>query len=213
MQFDGLIFDLDGTLWDCSRASTTAFNLAYKKFSISKRVSEDFIKSIIGKPSSECTEMLLDSVSAAMRPELSRCFDELEFEAVQKFAQMSLYDFVPEGIEALSENYKLFVVSNCDAPYLEIFHRHTSVGTMIKDSECFGRTRQLKYKNICALVERQKLTSPCYIGDTASDEDAAKKAGVPFFHVSYGFGQPNGTPLAFETFKELTQHFTRLAHS
>jgi len=213
MNFDGLIFDLDGTLWDCSRASASAFNLAYEKFGVSKRVTEEFVKSISGKPSSECDEILLSSVPEAMRPELSKGFDEFEIAAVQKYAPISLYDFVVEGMQALSEKYKLFVVSNCGERYLEIFHQHTPIGAMIKDSECYGRTRHLKDKNIRALVERQKLSCPCYIGDTAGDEDAAAKAGVPFFHASYGFGKPVGSPLAFASFVGLTNYFRELAEA
>lgn len=60
-----------------------------------------------------------------------------------------------------------------------------------------------------AVVERQKLKTACYIGDTAGDEDAAAKAGVPFFHAAYGFGNPAANPLAVANFRKLTRHFIR----
>ena len=62
MKFDSLIFDLDGTLWDCSKTSADAFNAVYEKFALERRVLESFIKSIAGKPSRECDAILLDAI-------------------------------------------------------------------------------------------------------------------------------------------------------
>jgi phosphoglycolate phosphatase len=207
MHFDGLIFDLDGTLWDCSEASANAYNLAYEKFGISRRVTKEFVESISGKPSSECDAILLEGVPHELHNEVSRCFDELEISSVEAFAPTSLYPDVATGLVTLKAYYKLFVVSNCGERYLEVFHRHAPIGEFISDSECFGRTRKLKHENIRAVIERQKIASACYIGDTAGDEDAAIKAGVPFFHAGYGFGKPVGSPLAFANFGELTHYF------
>lgn len=209
MHFDGLIFDLDGTLWDCSKLSADAFNLAYEKFGLNQRVSEAFVKSISGKPSSECDEILLADVPITMRQELACCFEELEIAAIQDGANSALYPDVYAGLEKLKAHYKLFVVSNCGERYLEIFLSHTKIGSFFSDSECFGRTQKLKHENIKALIARQNLASACYIGDTAGDETAAGKAGVPFFHAGYGFGVPVGKPIAFANFGELTRHFIR----
>lgn len=213
MSFDGLIFDLDGTLWDCSQASADAFNLAYKKFGIDRKVTKKFVESISGKPSSECDEILLANLPIDLRQEISRSFDEYEITAIQKYAPTALYPGVSKGLETLKPDYKLFVVSNCGERYLEIFHRHTRIANLFTDSECFGRTLKLKHENIRAVVKRQKLLSPCYIGDTAGDEDAAAKAGVPFFHASYGFGKPVGNNLAFASFDELTKYFSDMARA
>ncbi len=101
----------------------------------------------------------------------------------------------------------MFVVSNCGEGCLEVFHQSTGIGHLFSDSECFGRTQQAKSANISALVKRRGLKAPCYIGDTAGDEDAAATAGVPFFHVSYGFGAPVGEPLGFDSFHALTRYF------
>ena len=210
MKFDGLIFDLDGTLWDCSKASAEAFNLAYERFGVDRCVSEDFVKSISGKPSSECDDILLSGIPDSIRRDVSRCFDELEIAAVQEHAPTALYEGVREGLCTLKHRYSLYVVSNCGEKYLGVFHQHTSVGSLFLDSECFGRTKRFKSENIRLLAERQKLVAPCYIGDTAGDEDAASKAGVPFFHAKYGFGVPNTSPLAFANFGELTRYFLEL---
>jgi phosphoglycolate phosphatase len=211
MHFDGLIFDLDGTLWNCCQASTEAFNFTYEKFNLPRRVTTEFVASITGKPASECDEILLAEVPAHLRKEVSQHFDDSEVAFIQKHAKTSLYDGVEAGLRRLQETYKLFLVSNCGVRYLEVFQRHTNVGSLFTDTECFGRLRKLKHDNIADIVKRQSLKSPCYIGDTASDEDAANRAGVPFFYVSYGFGKPVGTPPAFASFAELTDYFHKLA--
>lgn len=211
MHFDGLIFDLDGTLWDCSQASANAFNLAYEEFGISRRVTKEFVESISGKPSSECDEILLSGVPNEIRSHLSKRFDQLEIEAIQQYAPNALYQGVDQGLRALRELFSILVVSNCGERYLEIFLDHTSVGGLFRDSECFGRTRKFKHENIRAIIERQEIKAACYIGDTAGDKEAAEKAGVPFFHASYGFGKPIGCSLAFPSFGELTRYFRELA--
>lgn len=48
IQTDGLIFDLDGTLWDASEACTVAWNLALTEAGVSSRVlTADNIRSPI----------------------------------------------------------------------------------------------------------------------------------------------------------------------
>ncbi len=213
MHFDGLIFDLDGTLWDCSLASADAATRAYEHVGVSKRITQEFIASISGKPSSECDAILLADVPLGRQQQFLTSWEAFEIAAIRERAPTALYAGVLEGLKALQLHYKLLVVSNCSKPYLDIFHRYTTIGACILDSECFGRTEKPKCENIQAVVERQKLLSPCYIGDTASDEAAAVRAGVSFIHVSYGFGTVLGTPLAFASFMELARYLVEAAHS
>lgn len=205
MDFDGLIFDLDGTLWDCSNASAQAFNSAYEQFGSSRRVTEDIVRAMSGKPSSECDELLLAGVPDGDRAELSRTLDEYELQAIAEYAARSLYPGVVRGIEILSAQYKLLVVSNCGERYLEVFLHHTPIGSMFVDSESHGRTGKPKADNILAVIKRQGLLSACYIGDTEWDESAAAQAGIPFLHAAYGFGTPTGMPPSFSSFEELVR--------
>lgn len=205
--FDGLIFDLDGTLWDCSKASAQAFNRAYQESELSLNVTSDFVKSISGKPSSECDAILLKEVPPDLKNATLEHFDKFEKVEVKAHAASSLLAGVAEGLIALAKHYPLYLVSNCGEQYLKVFLEETPVGHLFKDSECHGRTGLNKAHNIRMLVERQKLSLPCYIGDTAGDEQAAKEAGVEFFFVSYGFGRQVGTSPRFGSFSELTDYF------
>ena len=211
MNFDGLIFDLDGTLWDCTKVSTDACNLIFERLGVERRVSVDFMRSICGRPTSECDEMLMSGLSDSIREQAVRSLEEVENSLVREYAPRALYEGVREGLGALGERYALYVVSNCGEKYLSVFCEFSTIGGLFKDSESYGRTKRVKAENIRSLVERQALKSPCYIGDTAGDEDAAEKAGVPFFHARYGFGVPKGSPVAFGSFGELSRYFLELA--
>lgn len=126
---------------------------------------------------------------------------------MQALAAAALYPEVHSGLTSLAQHYRIYLVSNCSEWYLEKFLQHTTVGRLFIDCECFGRTNRPKHENIAAVVKRNQLQSPCYIGDTAGDEDAARQAGLTFYHAAYGFGRPTGRPQAFANFMELARYF------
>ena len=144
-------------------------------------------------------------------------FDLYEKEAVKDFAKDSLFEGVEEGLQNLIRNgFRLFVVSNCGKPYLDAFLENTGLRSFFTDWECFGNTGLSKANNIRSVVERNYLRHPCYIGDTAGDERAAKEAGVPFFHAKYGF-EPTlsvDEKHTFTNFSEIANYFTtEIRHS
>jgi phosphoglycolate phosphatase len=119
-----------------------------------------------------------------------------------------LYENVEAGLAQLAQKYPLFVVSNCQEGYLQSFNQVTGlVDRCIQDYEYIGRTGKPKAQNIQAIVDRNNLTCPIYIGDTEGDYQAALQAGIDFAHVSYGFGQASNATLVFESFTQLTHHF------
>jgi phosphoglycolate phosphatase len=204
---DALIFDLDGTLWNCTQATASAINLTYEKFSVKKRVDINFVKSITGKPASECYDIILKSIPSQDKEEALKYFDHHELDQVRQSAIKFLYEGVGEGLATLNSKFKLFIVSNCNTDYLSVFIKHSGIGHLFQDTECFGNTGYSKAENIKLLISRNNITYSCYIGDTASDEEAAYQAQVPFYHAAYGFGNPIRNPQAFLKFKELVDYF------
>lgn len=69
--------------------------------------------------------------------------------------------------------------------------------------------RPVKFGNQLPMQVEKTILS---IKEEKPDWEAAK-AGVPFFHVSYRFGEPIGNPLAFANVDELTTYFSKLAQS
>ena len=105
-----------------------------------------------------------------------------------------LYPQLEETLEALSQKLPLFIVSNCNAEYIPCFLDAHQLHRYFQDWECIGRTGKQKWENIRLVVERNHLQRPVYVGDTAMDQEAAQKAGVPFLHAAYGFGEVTGAP-------------------
>lgn len=120
----------------------------------------------------------------------------------------TLYEHVCEGLAQLSKKYKLLVVSNCQENTVRDFLTWAQLSSYVLDYETHGRTRQSKAENIKAVVQRNQLQKPVYVGDTRSDEQAARMAGVPFIFVSYGFGTAEKPDFTFATFQELVDAFT-----
>lgn len=52
-----------------------------------------------------------------------------------------------------------------------------------------GRTGEGKGANIKIIIERNKLKKAVYVGDTMSDLEGAKYAGIPFIYAKYRFGE------------------------
>ena len=90
----------------------------------------------------------------------------------------------------------MFIVSNCQSGYIELFLKKTGLAPYVTDTECFGDTGMKKAENIRLVVARNGLQQPVYVGDTKGD-------GVPFVHAVYGFGRAVQPEAVIETFPKL----------
>ena len=100
-----------------------------------------------------------------------------------------LYPDLEKTLKILSSRFPLFIVSNCQAGYIEVFLKSTGFGHYFKGHLCPGDTGMAKAENIMKIREDNNLSDPVYIGDTIGDFNACRKAGVPFIFAEYGFGQ------------------------
>ena len=85
--------------------------------------------------------------------------------------------------------YHLYIVSNCQAGYIEAFLDYFSFHDLFEDTCCFGDNGKPKGQNIHLLYEKNKLDAAVYVGDIQGDYDATMEAGLPFIHAAYGFGE------------------------
>ena len=92
-------------------------------------------------------------------------------------------------MEILKEKYHLYIVSNCQAGYIEAFLDHYDFRDLFEDIECYGNNRKQKGENIALLTRRNHLDRAVYVGDIQGDYEAASSAGLPFIHAAYGFGK------------------------
>lgn len=213
--FDSLIFDLDGTLWDSSAPVMRAWNHAVGQVGTSlgggglKTITREDITRIMGMPHQQIFETIFPDTETKLREAIaSRCYEE-EIALIRREGA-ALFAGVTEGLVELARRYPLYIVSNCQTPYLETFFEWTGMKELFTDWECHGSTGKMKNENITLLTERHALKRPAYIGDTAGDQMAAALASVPYFHVDYGFGTARGECRHFRTFGEVVSFFLSL---
>ncbi len=189
--FDGIIFDVDGTIWNTTTIVAHAWNKAIEQlFPDQSYVTAEILRKQFGKPMNVIADNLFPSLSVSEKEKLMEQCCINEHVEIEKNETNITYDGVVEGIKSLSEKYPLFIVSNCQSGYIELVMRKNQIESYISDFECYGDTGKGKDENITLLLKRNHLENPVYVGDTQGDYEACKKAGVPFIWASYGFGYP-----------------------
>ena len=203
---DGIILDIDGTLWDSTEIVSKAWNRAAKD-SGSKRkdvITAELLKTQFGKPMNEIADAVFPEDSPEKREELLTLCCRYEHEELEKDPCHVTFPGVVDTIREMSGEVPFFIVSNCQVGYVELLCRKTGLTGFIKDHECFGNTGKGKAYNISLVVKRNGLKKPVYIGDTDGDRIACEEAGVPFIYASYGFGKPEGeTAAEIKAFSEI----------
>ena len=197
MKYDSIILDVDGTIWDTTPIVAKAWNKAIEAlFPKVSRVTADILKGQFGKTMDVIGRNLFGELNDQdQKTLLDRCCVE-EQEALEQNEEDIAYDGVVQTIRELSKKVPLFIVSNCQAGYIELVIKKNNIEEFITDFECFGNNGLTKDKNIKLLVERNGLKAPVYVGDTQGDFDACKLAGVPFIWAEYGFGKVNEEDIA-----------------
>lgn len=206
MRYDSIIFDLDGTLWDAAATSARGWNQALQSSGMAHvHVSADDIRSVSGRPFDECVRTLLPDVSAS-KPDVLHTLDTHEQALIERDGGR-LYDGVLEGIELLSQRFRLFLISNCQAWYLDAFWAQFGLTQFFSGWNCHGTSGVPKAAMLQQLVSTYGLKSAIYVGDTEGDWIAAQGADMDFGHAAYGFGSVAQAATVFASFANLAIWF------
>lgn len=204
MTVDSVVFDLDGTLWDTCVPCAVGWNNVLRKHGIAFReITADDIRAVVGRSHEDCIRQVFTGFP---EDRIALLTAETATEDVRLIAEVGgvLYPGVADGIERLSRRLPLFIVSNCQAGYIETFLGWSGLGKHVVDFECWGNTGLPKAANLRRLIDRNGLRSPVMVGDTPGDQSAAGECGVPFVFVDYGFGECAGVERRFSSFDALT---------
>ncbi|MFG6327189.1 MAG: HAD family hydrolase [Lachnospiraceae bacterium] len=203
-KFNSLILDVDGTLWDSTGIVASAWTRAiWDCGNIRINVTPDMLKNLFGKTMTVIADLLLPEVEEKKRYEIMEWCCRYEHEALEKDECNICYPNVIETIKELSKRLPVFIVSNCQSGYIELFLKKTNLKEYITDFECFGNTGKSKGENIKLIIERNHLENPVYVGDTTGDKESAAYGGIPFIYAAYGFGNVEGADYTINDFKEL----------
>lgn len=188
MKFDGIIFDLDGTLWDSAEGICGTWSEVIGEYpEVNSIVTVDKLHACMGLPLDEIGRRLFPDLDAALQKELMEkcCARENKYLSVHGGV---LYPDLENILKKLSQKYKLFIVSNCQMGYIESFFTAHGLGKYFTDTECYGATGMSKGENNKLVIARNSLKKAVYVGDTQGDANSAAAAEIPFIYAEYGFG-------------------------
>ena len=204
---DGIIFDIDGTLWDSTDSVAASWNRAIREnTSLDLTLDAGILSGLFGKTMTEIGRALFpDDPEEEQARILDICF-RYENDYLRDHPGV-VYDGVADTIRKLYEKYPLLIVSNCQLGYIEVTMKGAGIESFIKDHLCFGETQVSKGETLLMLMERNNLKSPVYVGDTQGDADACRFAGIPFIFAEYGFGDVPDAETRIRSFRELGEMF------
>ena len=203
MEKSGIIFDMDGTLWDSAKAVAESWTeVVAREYTPERVITEDEIKRVMGLTMDKLAAQIFPELPEERRLQLLDVCGREENEYLRTHGAI-VYPKVEETFQKLREKYHLYIVSNCQSGYIEAFLEYYGYGKYIEDIECYGNNGLVKGENIRKVVERNHLTKAVYVGDIQGDYDASMQAGVEFIHAGYGFGTVNANVPEITTFEEL----------
>lgn len=208
---DSIIFDVDGTLWDSTPLVSTAWTEVFaRETSYQMIFTAETLQALFGRTLPVIAGILMPELSQERQLEIIDKCCQAEHEALLASREPMTFEGLEEVLETLSQKYPLFLVSNCEAGYIDIFLKVNKLSRYFKDALCPGDTGQGKAENIQRIVQRHQLQSPIYVGDTLGDEKAAHTAGLPFVYAAYGFGQAQEPEYTISSLRELPSLAQRL---
>jgi phosphoglycolate phosphatase len=186
--FDSIIFDLDGTLWDSTGNVALAWQTAMNQVDfIDEVMTVERVKSITGMAYNVIFDTLFPTLTLDQRNHLMALCAKSELEILHTKGG-ELYPKLKDTLNYLAPKYKLFIVSNCQSGYIEVFLKLSGLGHYFMGHQCYGTKGNPKAENIKDIINDFTLQAPVYVGDTMGDYTSATKAGVPFIFANYGFG-------------------------
>lgn len=206
MNYESLIFDIDGTLWDSRALVAEGYNAQLHREGLEHLcVDAERLKTLFGKVMTEIADALFESLPQEQRyPLLERCMESENAHLHESPCDIG-FPGVKETLEKLAENHRLFIVSNSQCGYPELCIRKMGLEKLIQGHLCFGDTGTTKGQTILRLMKEHHIESAAYIGDTQGDLEACEEAGIPFIFAGFGFGNPTHWNARIEKFEDLLE--------
>lgn len=197
-----IIFDLDGTLWNTEDISYEVINEIVEKYDFIEKISKDTVAKTMGCTFDETAEMYMPYLEKEKREEI---LQEILDATSKKLTEVGgiIYDGLEEVLIELKKKYKLAIVSNCAAGYIESFLYSSNLTNYFEDFAAAAKMKVSKTEAIKEVLKRNNITKAIYVGDTIKDFEASQGAEMEFIQAKYGFGQDLKTKYFINKITEL----------
>ena len=166
---DSIIFDVDGTLWDSTEIVAESWDeYLHNKEHMNITITAERLMGLFGQPLPAIAAQLLPDKTEAEQLRIIDACCQAEHEALLKTCA-PLYEDLEKTLKTLSEKYPLYIVSNCQAGYIEVFLKSSGLGKYFRGHLCFGDTGLEKHDTILKLMDTYHLKDTVYVGDTMGD--------------------------------------------
>ncbi len=196
----GILFDLDGTLWNTIIPTHKAANDIAKDNNL-KEITLDTIIDGMGKDKIYNAKNYYPEVDLKKALELldqssQKCTEYL------KNKEAIIYENIEKTLQTLSKKHDLYIVSNSfDNDYINTFKSYLDVN--FKDFIAAGALNINKTEAIKLIIKRNNIDKAIYVGDTKLDYDSSKEANIPFIYAKYGFGNIDKYEYSINDIKDL----------
>lgn len=201
--YDGIIFDIDGTLWDSRKGVAESWNMAIRENTdLDITLDYEELGKLFGRPMIEIFRAIFPDMDSEEMEKLIPVFYTYEHKYLAENPP-ALYEGTENVLTALAARYPLFIVTNAQNGYIECLFKATGIQKYFTDWLCYGDTKRDKDVTMKMLIEKNGLKKPVYIGDTQGDFNSCKKAGVPMIYAAYGLGEVEKPETTINSITEL----------
>lgn len=198
----GIIFDLDGTLWEVIDSTLESANIIARKYNIPK-ISKNTICNVFGLNKVDSAKLYFPNVKPELRLKL---MDEIAVLNIDNLKQNggNVYKNLEETLIKLQNSYEMYIVSNtAETEYIEAFLESSNLKKYFKEWIAASSLNISKGEAIKKVIKENGIEKAIYVGDTIKDLEAANIANITFIQARYGFGEKLDTKYYINDISEL----------
>ncbi|PTX58138.1 phosphoglycolate phosphatase-like HAD superfamily hydrolase [Melghirimyces profundicolus] len=188
---EGIIFDLDGTLFQTEKVAVPAFHRTFRRLRDRGLYqgtipSDERIQSVFGMTQADIWERLLPGAAEEVKREADAMWLRDELDCLQE-GMGGLYPGVTKGLRELKERgWRLFVASNGLGPYVRGVLDTFGLTFLMEGIYSAGEKNIRQKERLVALLkEEQGVSSGYMVGDRSSDVRAGKANGLVVIGCRY----------------------------